>query len=145
MAVTKSRVILCPRPFSKKLEIKVSRNYYVMRFLGTKSREKTKRERKNLASKSEKKTEDTERKREREKKDSNQTGQKRFITHKITGGCSYFRVTKTKLFSRKSVQPSHRPTLFHLLIHHAVFTSHLSLIFRLQLTTEKHLYSQGNF
>ena len=36
--------------------------------MGTKSREKTKRERKNLVSKSEKITEDTERKREREKK-----------------------------------------------------------------------------
>ena len=131
--------------FFKKLEIKVSRNYYVMGyFVGTKSREKTKRERKNLVNKSEEKNRHGEK--EREKKDSNQTGQKRFIIrHKIISGCSYFRVTKTKLLSRKSIQPSHRPTLFHLLIHHAVFTSHLSLIFRLQLTTENHLYSQGNF
>jgi len=79
-----------------------------------------------------------ERKREKERIVTKES-KKRIISHKIIGGCSYFRVTNKKLFLRKSVQPSHRPTLYHLLIHHAVSTSHLRLVFRLKLTTEKHL------
>ena len=67
MAVTKSRVILCPRPFLKNSKLKCGKNIMLWdSWWGQRATKKTKSERKNLVSRREK-TEDTERKRERER------------------------------------------------------------------------------